>query len=310
MELSILLAEEIAAMFLAMVVGYGIVKSGLFTAEDSKIISRMVVYICSPCIIVNAFQIEMSSDKIQGLGLAFGVCVFVHIFMILSMKLLRSPLGLSEVERASVIYTNAANLTIPLVVAVLGREWVFYTSAYVIVHTVLFWTHGTRLIVPGGNRDYRKIFLNPNIIAIGVGIILFCTGISFPVVVDTAIEGFGDMIGPVSMLVIGMVIGDMDLKEVFAPGRAYFICLIRLILIPAFFAWCFASLEKLGFHPDGEYILMVVLLAASAPPATMITQAAQTYGGEARYASVLNVMCVVFCIVTLPMMTAFYELCL
>ncbi len=310
MGLSLLLAEEIAAMFLAMVVGYAVVKTNLFTSEDSKIISRMVVYICSPCIIVNAFQIEMSSDKVQGLGLAFGASVFVHFFMILLMKGLSRPFHLLDIERASVIYTNAANLTIPLVASVLGDEWIFYTSAYMIVHTVLFWTHGTGLIIRGGKRDYRKILLNPNMIAIGVGILLFCTGISFPVVVNTAITGFGDMIGPVSMLVIGMVIGEIDLREVFAPGRAYFICLIRLVLIPAFFAWLFACLGKLGIHSDGEYILMVVLLAACAPPATMITQAAQTYGGEAKYASILNVMCVVFCIVTIPAMTMFYEVLL
>ena len=239
MGLSLLLAEEIAAMFLAMVVGYAVVKTNLFTSEDSKIISRMVVYICSPCIIVNAFQIEMTSDKVQGLGLAFGASVFVHFFMILLMKGLSRPFHLLDIERASVIYTNAANLTIPLVASVLGDEWIFYTSAYMIVHTVLFWTHGTGLIIRGGKRDYRKILLNPNMIAIGVGILLFCTGISFPVVVNTAITGFGDMIGPVSMLVIGMVIGEIDLREVFAPGRAYFICLIRLVLIPAFFCMAF-----------------------------------------------------------------------
>ena len=56
MGLSILLAEQIAAMFLTMAVGYAIVKIGLFRSEDSKVISNMVVYICSPCIIVDAFQ--------------------------------------------------------------------------------------------------------------------------------------------------------------------------------------------------------------------------------------------------------------
>ena len=46
MELSILLAQQIAAMFLTMAVGYVIVKIGLFEMEDSKVISNMVVYIC------------------------------------------------------------------------------------------------------------------------------------------------------------------------------------------------------------------------------------------------------------------------
>ena len=43
MELSILLVQQIAAMFLTMAVGYAIVKIGLFTVEDSKVISNVVV---------------------------------------------------------------------------------------------------------------------------------------------------------------------------------------------------------------------------------------------------------------------------
>lgn len=79
MEISILLAQQIAAMFLTMAVGYAIVKIGLFQAKDSKVISNMIVYICSPCIIVESFQIELTPDKLKGLVLALisTVCTIV-----------------------------------------------------------------------------------------------------------------------------------------------------------------------------------------------------------------------------------------
>lgn len=307
MELSLLLAEEIAAMFLAMAVGWAVVKIRLFEANDSKVVSKIVVYICSPCIIVSAFQIEMTKETVQGLLLAAGVSLAAHLVMIVFAKALERPFGVSPIERASIIYTNAANLTIPLIMAVLGREWVFYASAYIIIHTILFWTHGMGLIMGGSRRELRKILLNPNIVAIGVGILLFLTGLKFPSVIETAVNGFGDMIGPVSMLVVGMVIGNVDLRNVFASGRAYLVCFVRLLLIPGIFAAAFALLGRMGIHAEAEYILMIVLLAAAAPPATMITQAAQTYGGEAEEASVLNVMAVVFCIVTIPLVILFYE---
>ena len=38
MEISILLAEQIIAMFLTMAVGFGVVRAGLFKTEDSRII--------------------------------------------------------------------------------------------------------------------------------------------------------------------------------------------------------------------------------------------------------------------------------
>ena len=53
-------------------------KIGLFRTEDSKVLSNMVVYICSPCIIVNSFQIELTKDKVQGLLIAIVVAAGVH----------------------------------------------------------------------------------------------------------------------------------------------------------------------------------------------------------------------------------------
>ena len=59
---------------------------------------------------------------------------------------------------------------------------------------------------------------------------------------------------------------------------------------------------------DAEYILMIVLIATSAPAAAMITQLAQIYGKDSRYASVINVMSVIFCIITMPVMVLSYEM--
>lgn len=78
--------------------------------------------------------------------------------------------------------------------------------------------------------------------------------------------------------------------------------------IPADCGCSFAGLERSGIHPDAEYILMIVLIATSAPAAAMITQLAQIYGKDSRYASVINVMSVIFCIITMPVMVLSYEM--
>ena len=79
MELSLLLAEQILAMFFIMAVGFLVVKVGLFQEADGKVISNLVVYICSPCIIVDSFQIEMTDDKVKGLLLAVIAAIFVPL---------------------------------------------------------------------------------------------------------------------------------------------------------------------------------------------------------------------------------------
>ena len=211
MEISILLAQQIAAMFLTMAVGYAIVKIGLFQAKDSKVISNMIVYICSPCIIVESFQIELTPDKLKGLVLALIMASAVHGMTVGGTKLLEKPLHINGIEKASIIYSNSGYLVIPLVAAVMGKEWVFYTTAYTIVQTVLIWTHGVGAISQRKEKDYKKILLNPNIVAVMIGMMMFVTELKFPVVIGSCVSGFSDMISAASMLVIGMVIGDVDL---------------------------------------------------------------------------------------------------
>lgn len=309
MGLSILLAQQITSMFLFVAAGYASVKAGLFKSEDSKVISNMVVYICSPCIVICSFQIELTKDKVQGLLLAIAAAVLVHILLITWTALLRRPLNLNSIERASLIYTNAGNLIIPLVAAVMGMEWVFYTNAFNIVQTILIWTHGIRLIgQQTEDWDYKKILINPNIMAMLAGAFFFAAGIHIPKVIGTCLEGFGNMIGPAGMFVIGMVIGKMDLKWVFSRKRPYFVCFIRLLVYPSVIAVIFSLIAKLGLHRDAKDILLVVFLASSAPAAAMVTQLAQIYDQDSKYASVINVMSVMFCIATMPLMVMLYEL--
>lgn len=307
MELSLLLAEQILGLFLMGLVGYVIVKSGKFKESDSKVISNVVVYICSPCVIINAFQIDFTPQKVQGLLLAGAAAVLVHVILIGGGKLLSRPLNLNGIEKASIEYSNAGNLIVPLVASVLGEEWVFYTTAYIMVQTVLIWTHGQSVICASNERDIRKILLNPNIIAIGVGIFLFAVGIRLPEAVASCVSGFGSMIGPASMLVVGMIIGNVDLKWVFRQKRPYFICFLRLIVFPVITILVFCVTGMKNLHSDADYILMVVLLATSAPAAVMVTQLAQIHDRDSRYASVINIMSVIFCIITMPLMVLLYE---
>lgn len=307
MELSILLAEQIITMFLYVAAGYVSVKAGVFKSGDSKVLSNMMVYICSPCMIIYSFQIELTKDKIQGLLLALSAAVLVHVLFIAGTALLRKPLNLNSIERASLIYTNAGNLVIPLVGAVLGIEWVFYTNAFNIVQTMLIWTHGVSLIGNSEEKNYLKILKNPNIIATIAGFFFFAVRFHIPEIVGNCLEGLGTMIGTAGMFVIGMVIGNMDLKWVFTRKRPYFVCFIRLIVFPAVTAVIFAAIARMGIHKDAKQILLVVFLASASTAAAMVTQLAQIYDADSKYASVINVMSIIFCIVTMPLMVMLYE---
>ena len=309
MEVSLLLAEQILTMFLMGFLGFFIVKRGLLTSEDSRILSKICVYVCIPCMIVDSFQIESSPEMMSGLLLAFLVSVIYHILYIVFCRLFQKPLGLDAVEKASIIYSNVGSMIVPLVSVVFGTEWVVYACAFIIVQTVLIWTHGKALICHNGEQtDWKKILCNINIIAIVVGLLLFFTKISLPEILGNVTERLGNMLGPLSMLVIGMIIGDADLAEVFRNKRVYFICFLRLILCPVLSILFLLVSRAIYVHPEAHIILEVVVLAGASSSASTVTQMVQVFGENAKYASIINVMSVIFCVITMPVVTFVYEM--
>ena len=141
-------------------------------------------------------------------------------------------LKLDGVEETSLIYSNAGNLIIPIVTAILGKEWVIYTSAFLSVQLFLLWSHAKMKLCGEKGIDLKKILTNINMIAIFAGVLLFLLRIQLPAPVQDAVDSISSMVGPMGMLILGMLIAEMDLKKLLSYHRLWWITLLRLVGIP------------------------------------------------------------------------------
>lgn len=308
MELSLLLIQQIYQLFIMIFFGFLLVRKKMLTTKESKVLSILLLYVVSPCAILNSFMIDFTPDKLMGLGLAFLGAILVHIIFIPLANMIAKVTGFTPIEKATIIYSNSGNLIIPLVGAILGKEWVLYTSGYMVVQTILLWTHAKNLVCNEKTYDLKKILFNVNILAIVVGICLFVFQIQLPDILVGTMDKVGGMIGPIAMIVIGMLIGDMNLKDIFKEKRTYLISFMRLVVFPLIVIVIFKFTGLTHITADANQILLITTLAASAPPAAMITQFAQLYNKHPGYASVMNVMGVIFSIVTMPLMVMLYQI--
>lgn len=308
MELSVLLAKEILSLFLMAAVGYVIVKCKLLHADDSKVLSILCVYVFSPCVIVNSFQMEYSRSKMAGLVLCFLVALVIQILFMIFTKIFGKIWNFSKVESLSLIYTNVGYLTIPLVLGVMGEEWTFYVAAYLIVFNVLIWSHGIILLDGVENISVKKVLFNPNVIACAVGLILFVLNIKLPYILGSSVSGLAKVVGPASMVITGMLLAKLDLKEMFRQKRVYLICFLRLIVLPLIVVLLLKISGVGALHPEGKQILCIVLISAAAPVANAVTQIAQIYDKEPEYVSLINGMSVILCIVTMPLIIFLYDI--
>ena len=304
--ITVLLIKKIISLFIIVFAGMLLVRLKVFSAAESRTLSKCSLYLLAPCMILSAFQVDYSPEVTSGLALAAGASVIIQVLLVLISTAIKKPLRLDPVEQTSVIYSNAGNLIVPLVSAILGDEWVIYTSGFMGVQLFLMWTHGKSILCGDRGVDLRKILLNPNMISIFLGLILFFTGLRIPGPAGDAIDSLGDMIGPVSMLVTGMLIGGMDLKKLFSYKRLPFIMFMRLIAVPLF---VFVILRFTGITelaPNGKDVLLITFLACMTPSASTITNMAVVYERDADYASAINVATTIGCIITMPLMVALY----
>lgn len=309
MEISLLLMQQITELFLMIFMGYVIVKAGLLKGEDSKVISKIVLYLIIPCVIINAFQVDYTSEKVQGLLLAFAASVMLQVLLLIIVWG-AGRMGLNEVEKASVYYSNAGNLIMPIVTFVLGQEWVLYGCVFMSVQIVFVWSHGKWVLSRQSKIDWKKILLNINMVAVFAGVFLFFTKIRLPQILNQTFGSVGSMIGSASMMVTGMLIAEMSLKDIFTNGRVYFITFLRLIAVPAVALLLLKVSGLVNGSPDGKKLLLIVFLAVITPSASTITQMCQVYGNDSQYASAINVMTTLFSIVTMPLMVLLFQMIL
>ena len=217
-------------------------------------------------------------------------------------------MGLNEVEKASVYYSNAGNLIMPIVTFVLGQEWVLYGCVFMSVQLVFVWSHGKSVLSMEKGIDWRKIIFNINMIAVFAGVVLFFTKIRLPQIVNHTLGSVGSMLGPASMIVMGMLIAEMSLKSIFTNGRIYFITFLRLVAVPGIALLLLKVSGLVNGSLDGKKILLIVFLAVITPSASTVTQMCQVYGNDSKYASAVNVMTTLLAIVTMPLMVLLFQM--
>jgi predicted permease len=308
MNISILLMQQIVQLFLMIFMGYLIVKTGLVRDDDSKVLSKIILYLIVPCVIINAFQVDYTTDTVKGLLIAFAASVMTQVILLVVISVAGKLLHLNEVEVASVYYSNSGNLIVPIVTFILGQEWVLYGCVFMSVQLVFLWTHCKKIISREASYDWKKIILNINMISIFIGVILFFTGIRLPEIIGNTLASVGTMIGPASMIVTGMLFAGMNLKQIFANKRVYFITFLRLIVVPLI-ALVLIKLSNLAsFSADGNKIMLIVFLAIITPSASTVTQMCQVYGNDSKYASAINVMTTLLSIITMPVMVMLFQM--
>lgn len=293
MEIIFLLFKQNVVMAIYLFIGFLLFRKKLITLTGSGELGKILLYLVMPTAIIKSFMRDFSLEMLEGAAISFLAAVLA---LMVSVLIARAFFRKDAIEHFSAAFSNAGFIGIPLVQMVLGDEAVFYIASFVAVLNILQWTYGVAVITEGrDNISAKKIITNPIVISFLLGLLLFFMPVKLPDIFTEIVGTVASMNGPLAMIVLGVYLAQLTLKELFSDKKVYLCCLVRLIIIPC------TTMLVLSFLPERYFMIkMAVMIAASAPVGTNVAIFAQLSGKNYRQAVKNICLSTLFCVAIMP----------
>lgn len=299
--------QKVSVLFSLIIIGYVVGKLNIVTKSGQKELTGLVLKVTMPATIILAMQQPFSSDKVHN------ILVLIGIFLGCYGLIFLSGLGLSkifkkespnrkDIMRAGVLLSNTSFMGYPIVLSLLGEESLFYAVICGgFVFEIISWTYGVYLIgrnADGGQGGLKKALINPGVISIVIGGILFLAKISIPEPLFSTMKMLGGATSPLAMIVVGLILSRSNIKDAFKDKAIFATVFVKLIFNPLIIIFL---LKTLGF--DGMNIVIPVVLL-SMPTAAYVAMFSENSGNDDKFASGIVFVSSLCSLITIPLITA------
>lgn len=294
--------NQVIIIFLILVVGFICRKKNIITKEMNRGFSELLMSIVLPFNIISSFNQHLSNNELVNALHIFIIAMLIHLFSIILGKVLyrNYESKAKKVMWFVTVFSNCGFMGFPVLESIFGKIGVFYGSVYVVAVNLYQFTFGQVLFT--GEKDIktiRKALLNPGLIAVFAGIVMFFSPIKPPFVALRVIDIIGSMNTPLAMLLVGSMLTEVKVKEIFAGSHIYLATALRLVILPVIFI---LVTKLLGYK--GEVISICSLLTAM-PAAANSVIFAEKFNGDSILASKIVFLSTVLSIATIPIIAIF-----
>ena len=312
----------ILTLFFLMICGYVCRKTKIIDNNASKSLSRLIVTIGQPMMIIGALNnVKFSQENLTVAWQVLLISLVIHLLMAAIALVICKPMQKKDLNRAkvfefSLVFANVGFIGFPILDSIFGNGIGSFMGAfYVVVFNIFLWTWG--IMILARERDDikltpKKIFINYGTVPCAIGILLFLLQ---PYIVPAegswlspaynALSQFFNYLGslctPISVLVTGALLATMPLSDMFKNVKLYFHSGIKLLVFPI--VLCLLA-KVVGLNDT--YVLLVTAMAG-VPSAAMVTMLAELHDIEPGYASQSVGMTSILSTATLPFVMLFAQ---
>lgn len=294
-------ATQVAVLFILISIGFICAKKSILDEYTIKHLTNFILYFVTPTVVINSFNREYDPLLVKKLIISAICAAALHFLSILLSYLLIHDKDKAKqaVLRYGIIFSNCGYMALPLQNAILGTEGVFLGTAYIAVFNLLTWTYG--LVLMSGKMseiNIKKVFLNPGIIGITVGLIIFLSPIKLPAIIASPVVHLSNLNTPLPMIIIGFYLAQITSFAVLKDLKLVLGIFLRLVLCPL------AALTLLYLCGIRDNILPAMVIAISAPTAANTTMFAAKYEKDTQTAVTMVAIGTLFSIFTIPLIAS------
>jgi predicted permease len=286
-------------LFALLLLGYYFNKKDYLNADTNIRLSNMVVKFTAPALIISSVCTPQPANKgdvlkIVGIGLIIYLILPVLAFLI--TKLLKIEKSKEGIYQLLLVFSNVSFMSYPIVQALYGDTAIFYNTLLHMPFNILIFTYGEYLLsVDEGNIKIRtKDIFTPGVISAIIAIITYFSEINVPSFISTTFSFLGGITTPLSMIILGSVLGDYPIKELFSEKKLYWVSIIKLIVIPVI-VFLFTRM----IFTD-SVIIGVATLSMGMPAASMSVMLSVKYEGQIKTASVGVFLTTMLSLISIP----------
>lgn len=295
------LLQQMGILFVYMMIGYVACKKEYFDQEFGKKLSWLVVNVANPMLTISAVvnNEEQIAKKDFYVTVLLAIC-FYAFFLILA-QILPRLIGVQKsdigVYKMMTTFNNIGFMGFPVIAAAYGNGALIYAVPFSIMFNILCYTWGIQTLCGGGEKGNWKRIINIGTISGIISIVLFFMQIPVPKMICSLSAGLSNLTGPLSMLVIGISIAAMELKDLFTDVKLLKFALIKLLAVPV------AAMLLVCQVIDNRLICEVFLVMMATPAASMCAMLSQQYGGDYELAAKGVALTTILFVVTMPIVS-------
>jgi len=296
-----LIVSKLAVILSLTIFGFLAGKFKLVTEEGYSSLTNLLIYITMPALFFSATVTGVSKETLVTLGFApvfgfFNIGLMLGFSLFLA-RLLKMPSPKRGTFGALCSVPNSSYLGYPLILFLLGEKGLTYAVTYDSGAGIAFWTLVIAVLEGGTHRrvKWRQI-LNPNLIAVLLGLTIKLCGFSLPGVVLEPLQIMGQVSVPLAMVAIGYRLLHMKFSFTRNLRELLWTVLVKLLIYPLI------SYLMLGFFAMDPAFKLVVLMIAAMPSMSTAPVIAEKFGGDVDFAASGMLITTILSVFTIPLL--------